>query len=167
MTTPAFASLTDELADAGFLLLGGFVPEEKDSVPPLADGNASKDLLLIGSTGPSLGPALRRSPEYTDNQADPLDRYTRRVLGKIASGSGFAVLFPFDGPPYHPFQRWAMRCGGFSQSPLGVLAHTEFGPWSGFRAVFLSPVPLRGLSRSGETGPCETCSDKPVWRYAR
>jgi hypothetical protein len=161
MTTPAFATLKDDLADAGFLVMGGFEPGEKDAVPPLADGNVPRTLILIGSTGPSLGPALRRSPEHADNQPDPLDRYTRRTLSNIGSRFGFTVLFPFEGPPYHPFQRWAMRCGGFSQSPLGVLAHIEFGPWSGFRAVFLSPLQTQGFLQSGKAGPCETCVDKP------
>ncbi|WP_422384293.1 hypothetical protein [Roseibium album] len=161
MATPVAATIEKDLAAAGFLSLGGFMPEDADGVPALSDGAATRALLLIGSTGPSLGPVLRLSPEYSDNCPDPLDRYTRRVLGTMASRYGFQILFPFDGPPYHPFQRWAVRCGGFSQSPLGVLAHTEFGPWSGFRAVFLSSSPSDLLTRTSRQGPCETCVDKP------
>ncbi|MES0812851.1 hypothetical protein ABLO27_25385 [Roseibium sp. SCPC15] len=161
MKEPAAVELTDSLAAAGFLCLGGFEPGPDDLVPDRADGCPVKSLLLIGSTGPSLWPFLSQSPEHRDGKPDPLDRYTRRVLWDLATGNGFDVLFPFDGPPYHPFQQWALRCGGFSQSPLGVLAHTDYGPWTGFRAAFLSSDPESDAAASLAPGPCETCHDKP------
>ncbi|MES0883665.1 hypothetical protein [Roseibium sp. SCP14] len=161
MKQPAEALLTEGLAAVGFLHLGTFEPKPQDEVPDLANGQTTKTFLLIGSTGPSLWPSLTASPERCDGEPDPLDRYTRRVLGEVAVRNGFDVLFPFDGPPYHPFQRWALRCGGFSQSPLGVLAHTDYGPWTGFRAAFLSPVSMVEVAVEKESSPCETCRDKP------
>lgn len=160
MREPVAAKLTKSLAATGFLCLGGFEPQSGDLVPDRPSGKV-KTLLLIGSTGPSLWPVLRHSTEFTDGKPDPLDRYTRRTLGDLAGEFGFGVLFPFDGPPYHPFQQWAMKCGGFSQSPLGVLAHHALGPWAGFRAALLSAIPLRELTQTSQAGPCETCEDKP------
>ncbi|MEM9635752.1 MAG: hypothetical protein AAGA50_30805 [Pseudomonadota bacterium] len=161
MNDPVAAKLTESLAAAGFLCLGGFEPGPSDQVPALANGQSVNSLYLIGSTGPSLWPFLCRSPEYSDDEPDPLDRYTRRVLRNLATDLGYEVLFPFDGPPYHPFQRWALKCGGFSQSPLGVLAHTNYGPWAGFRAVFLSSGRTFDGTGTHSSGPCETCHDKP------
>ncbi|WP_395175375.1 hypothetical protein [Roseibium alexandrii] len=161
MNTPAATRFSEKLVAAGFLLFGGFKPEDTDLVPETGTGSTSKTLLIIGSTGPGLWPAFKSAPEAEDGQPDPMDRYTRRVLSKIADGFGFQPLFPFDGPPYHPFQKWALKCGGFSQSPFGLLTHTRYGPWAGLRAAFLSaddpdiPTPRETL------GPCVTCQEKP------
>ncbi len=161
MTGPALAELTDKLAGAGFLLLGGFDPGTSDSLPTLSAGDPAASLLLVGSTGPSLWPVFSQSPEYQDGVNEPLDRYTKRVLGRIAADNGHDVVFPFEGPPYYPFQQWALRCGGFSQSPLGPMVHATYGPWLGFRAAFISAdrTPIQDPSNSA--GPCETCSEKP------
>ncbi|MHA7776134.1 hypothetical protein [Roseibium sp. M-1] len=161
MTEPAAAALNEALAAAGFFCLGGFVPKAEDDIPALSDGRVTQTLLLIGSTGPSIWPVLTASPEYQDGKADPLDRYTKRTLLAVADPFGFEALFPFEGPPYHPFQQWALNCGGFSRSPMGVLAHRHFGPWAGFRAVFLVPELLAGLTTPPGQGPCENCTAKP------
>ncbi|GAB2186823.1 hypothetical protein [Roseibium sp. LAB1] len=161
MTRPAAAKLEQDLAAAGFLLLGGFAPDGTVAVPSLANGKEVRSLLLIGSTGPSIWPRLTQSPEYESGQPDSLDRYTRRSLLDLAEASGYEPVFPFEGPPYYPFQQWAMKCGGFSQSPLGVLAHRTYGPWTGFRAAFLSNKPLWAETSDGLPGPCEACKDKP------
>lgn len=161
MTEPAAAELIERLAAAGFLCLGGFEPVASSLVPPLPGGGVARSLVLIGSTGPSIWPAFSASPEYADGNPNPLDRYTERVLSDIACAFALTTLFPFAGPPYHPFQKWALACGGFSQSPLGVLAHETYGPWAGFRAVFLSAEALPLPAASRPDGPCDTCSDKP------
>lgn len=157
------------LGDAGFLVLGA-VPEAvpgvepgtvAGTVPAIGGKDARVHLTLIGSTGPGLWPVFRKSPEYLDDRPDPLDRYTDRVLRAIAERLACRVLFPFEGPPYLPFQQWAMQCGGFSQSPLGVLAHRTYGPWAGFRAAFLSAEPLCEPAPPSSDGPCHTCEDKP------
>lgn len=161
MTAPASAELLEALAGAGFLCLGGFETADGADLLPLAGGTPARSLLLIGSTGPSVWPKLTTSSEAADGAADPLDRYTRRVLTAIAAAEDLDVVFPFDGPPYHPFQQWAKRCGGFSQSPMGVLAHHDYGPWTGFRAAFLSARPLAFQAGAPAAGPCESCEEKP------
>lgn len=161
MSDPALAKLNDDLAAAGFLLLGSFEPSADDGVPDIADGRPARALSLVGSTGPSLWGPLTSAPEYRDGVPHPMDRYTKRELTRLAAGHGRDVLFPFEGPPYYPFQQWALKCGGFSQSPLGVLAHETYGPWTGFRAAFLSAERVIDKQSSGETGPCEGCRDRP------
>lgn len=153
--------LDDKLAAAGFLLLGGLHREPAEDFPGISGTGFPETLLLIGSTGPGIWPTFSASLEFSDGAADPLDRYTRRVLSDIADDMAVEVVFPFEGPPYHPFQRWALAAGGFSQSPLGVLVHERYGPWSGFRAAFLSSERLVLPDVIAAEGPCLTCADKP------
>ncbi|GAA0785991.1 hypothetical protein E1180_03080 [Roseibium denhamense] len=161
MNEPAAARLITDLTAAGFSVMGTFSPSEGDGLPPLPDGRKATSVWLIGSTGPSLWPVFIQSSEYTDGNPDPMDRYTKRVIGTLSKAHGLDSLYPFEGPPYFPFQQWAIRCGGFSQSPLGVLAHEDFGPWAGFRAALLSAAPQDEANQRKKTGPCPTCTAKP------
>ncbi|EFO33403.1 conserved hypothetical protein [Roseibium sp. TrichSKD4] len=158
--TPA-AEIEKQVSAAGFLVVGSFLPEDKIELPRLSDPSASLALVLIGSAGPAFWQAFQKSPEFSDANPDPMDRFTRRVLTQIAADLGLEVLFPFDGPPYYPFQRWAKACGGFSQSPLGVLAHETYGPWLGLRGAFVVPSARESTPEMAVDGPCVTCADKP------
>lgn len=159
---PARATrLSKALARAGFIALGGFHPVRQDGVPEVCAGEPTRTLLLIGSIGPLFFRAFSASIEAADGGPDPLDRYTARLLREMAGEFGFTPVFPFDGPPWHPFQQWAMKAGGFSRSPMGVLAHKTYGPWAGFRAAFLSAEHFGTFEANGTAGPCETCLDKP------
>lgn len=155
------AGLGDRLARAGFCLLGQFAPAPGDAVPGARAGHAARAVLVVGSLSNPLFEIFGTSPEAIDGLPDPLDRFTRRVLTGLAGSEGLGIVFPFDGPPYHPFQRWALKAGGFSRSPMGVLAHHEFGPWTGLRAALLSPEPMAVPASLPEQGPCPTCSDTP------
>lgn len=68
-----------------------------------------------------------------------LDAWTRRVLEPLAGDLGAGVVYPFGGPPFHPFQRWAMKAEGLRPSPIGVLMHPEHGPWHAYRPPSCSP----------------------------
>jgi hypothetical protein len=154
------AGIGRRLARAGFLVAGGFAPEPDDNVPALPDGAPAAAVLVVGSLSNTVLPILKERPEWRDGAPDPLDRYTRAALTAIAEDEQLGVVFPFDGPPWHPFQRWALRTGGFSRSPLGILADELHGPWLGLRAALLSREALPATGRSGD-GPCPTCSDPP------
>lgn len=165
MTGPArdgawLAGLGGRLARAGFLLAGGFHPAPDDDVPACPDGASAATVLMVGSLSNTLLPILKGRPEWRDGAPDPLDRYTRSALAALAEEERLGVVFPFDGPPWHPFQRWASRVGGFSRSPMGVLADEPHGPWLGLRAALLSRevLPVTG---GGRDGPCPTCADTP------
>ena len=118
-------------------------------------------LALVGNIGSSYWPAFSRSPEYTDGAADPLDRWSRRIAGQIASKHALEPVFPFDGPPYLPFQQWASRAEGLAASPLGILIHPEHGLWHSYRFALLgeaipgAPQPVEARS------PCHGCKDRP------
>ncbi|MTI43305.1 hypothetical protein JM93_03726 [Roseibium hamelinense] len=159
--TDAAGSLTDDLAATGFTLLGGFAPDSDDLASLSPHDPPVTQVIMIGSLAPLLWEPFLASAEYKDGLADPLDRYTRRVLGGLASAFSMTAAFPFDGPPYHPFQKWALRCGGFSPSPIGVLAHHEFGPWAGLRAAFFASGDALALDTRSAQGPCPDCVAKP------
>jgi len=161
MDLAAATRFSKKLVAAGFLSVGGFHPDEPGELPETASGAVARTVLVIGSTGTGLWPAFRASPEASDGKPDPMDRYTRRVLSDLAAEFNFLPLFPFEGPPFHPFQQWALRCGGFSRSPFGVLAHVKYGPWAGLRAAFLSPERFGTFEALETPGPCVTCREKP------
>ena len=148
--------LTARLTELGLVLRGGFHPLPEDDVPALPDGAPTATLLMIGSVGPKLWEQVRQDPEATG--PDPINRWTEGVLGGLSD----AVLFPFGGPPYHPFQRWARRADPeLTSSPLGILIHPEFGLWHALRAALQFRRHLELPAASTRPSPCASCADRP------
>jgi hypothetical protein len=149
------------LAAAGLSHRGGFHPTAEDGLPALRNGAPPATVILVGDIGGRLWPAFSRSAEANDNAPDPLDRWTRRVVDEIAHRTDALPLYPFGGPPYWPFQRWAQRAEPVFPSPLGILIHPAYGLWHAYRAALLLAqtldLPPRALSQS----PCESCVAKP------
>ena len=113
---------------------------------------------LVGNNGSSYWPEFRRSPEFGDGGPDPLDRWSKRVAANIADEFSLQPIFPSDGPPYFPFQRWAQRAEGLSASPLGILIHPQRGLWHSYRfALLCDLIPTRPENDS----PCLDCQSKP------
>ena len=144
-----YAALAAELAPSGFVLRGGFHPSPDDGVPVLMDGSAAATLILVGSVGPALWQLVRGSSE-----PDPIDRYTRRAVTSLAAHFEAEALFPFGGPPWHPFQRWAIRAEALERSPLGVLIHPEYGLWHAYRAALLFREAIELPEPAPGAGPC-------------
>lgn len=146
------------LADTPFLARGGFHPE--DGVPLLPEGEAIGTVVMIGNAGGALWEAFAATvPEPAGR--DPLDDWTKTVLAPVAARLGARPVYPSDGPPYMPFQRWAMRAEPVSPSPLGVLIHPEYGLWHAYRAAFLFPEKLALPPRAAAASPCESCAERP------
>jgi hypothetical protein len=91
-----------------------------------------------------------------------LDDWTREVVSPLAAELGARAVFPFEGPPYWPFQRWAQRAEPVFPSPLGILIHPRFGLWHGYRAalVFTERLPL-SPPEDVASSPCASCAEKP------
>ncbi len=119
-------------------------------------GGAGQTLILIGPDEPAFWPIFQSSAEAGDNAPDPLDRWSARVLGKVAQQVGGTALFPFGGPPFQPFFSWAERCGTCWPSPIQFLVHESAGLFVSFRGAIILPG-LLPLASTG-TKPCASCA---------
>ena len=155
------AAVERATAIAGLHLRGGFYPTAGDGVPALADGRTPATVVLIGNIGRSLWPEFSGSAEAADGAPDPLNRWTLRVIGGIAREVGAVPLFPFGGPPYLPFQRWAMKAEAVAPSPLGILIHPDYGLWHAYRGALAFAERLALPSRVERPRPCDSCPDRP------
>jgi len=153
-------ALQEALAREGLITRGGFRPQPEDGLPSLPDGSPARYILLVGNAGSDLWKEFVSSPEYQDGKADPLDRWTERTVEGLAAGFGAVALFPFSGPPYFPFQRWAQRGEAVFPSPLGLLVHPAYGLWHAYRAALLLPESVEIDQREAES-PCLSCAGKP------
>lgn len=155
------AEIGDALARQGLLLRGGFQPAEEDGVPAMPGGTPARAVVIAGNAGPAMWRHFAAAPEAGDGDADPLDRWTRRVLEGIAGGFGARALFPFDGPPYLPIQRWAARAEPVFRSPLGLFIHPTYGLWHAYRGALALAEPVALPPRDEAASPCESCRDRP------
>jgi hypothetical protein len=152
--------LEERLAALGLAPRGRFQPEPGDGVPPLPDGTAAGTLVMVGSVGGTFWPHLQAAQEAKG--PDPIDRWTERVLGEVAAGIGATALFPFGGPPHHPFQRWARRADPeLATSPLGILIHPDHGLWHALRGALLLRQRLEPPAVEPRPSPCLSCATKP------
>jgi ferredoxin len=146
-------SLAEVQAAAGaarLSILGGFHPDP--------DEGLGGTLFLLGP-GPDFWHHFAQSPEMRDGHPDPLDRWSRRVVTRIAEVVGARPLFPFGEPPFHPFFSWATRTGRIWQSPVNFLVHAEQGLWVSFRGA-LAFEGMLDLPPTMER-PCDSCPDQP------
>lgn len=154
----AMAAIYETLSNAAearhLRLLGGFHPGPEYGVPVRCE-----TLLLVGPAEPAFWPAFQHSPEYRDGAPDPLDRWSKRVLGDWADTLGATAVFPSDGPPYAPFIAWAKATGRVHNSPAGILVHDLAGLMVSFRGALalrqhidLPPAP---------PSPCDSCLHRP------
>jgi hypothetical protein len=145
---------------AGLVLRGGFHLVPEDGLPAGPGGVPAQTLLLLGMVGAEGWAAFSASPEAALPE-HPLDRWTRRVTEELAARLDAGALFPFEGPPYWPFQRWAMRAEPVAVSPLGILIHPAYGLWHAYRAALLFGRRLQLPAPAPQPSPCEACADKP------
>ncbi len=154
------ATVEAALRAAGLTPRGGFHPAADDGVPALADGRAAGTLVLAGNVGGSLWQAFSRGREAAD-EPNALDGWSRRVLSVLAGKFGGHAIFPSDGPPYLPFQRWAQRAEPVHPSPIGPLIHPDHGLWHAYRGALAFGERLDLPPRDTRPSPCESCADKP------
>ena len=112
-------------------------------------------ILLLGPYEPGFWAAYTNTSEACDGAADPIDRWSKRVIGALAQRWGGVAEFPSDGPPYPPFQAWARTSGRAWDSPVGMLVHDTAGLWVSYRGAIRLPclLDLPGTYAN----PCLTC----------
>lgn len=138
-------------ADRHLAVFGGFHPGPDDRVP-----HDAGTLLLLGPKEPGFWPHVSAEPEFADQRPDPLDRWSRRIIGQLACDLGAKALFPFGGPPWHPFIAWAKRTDRAWQSPVALLVHDQAGLMVSYRGA-LALKDRIALPDPPAAAPCETC----------
>lgn len=131
-------------------ILGGFHAKEDPSLP-----KGTRTLLLLGPAEPGFWAHLQAQPEW-DGAPDPLDRWSRRAIGRLACDLGAKALFPFGGPPYHPFFRWALQSGRIWESPVRLLVHADQGLMVSFRGALALKQQLSLPPPAAR--PCDSCA---------
>ena len=144
---PELARITDS-AQRHRLACFGALHLDADELPGCAS------LVLLGPAEPGFWAHVTATPEFADGAPDPLDRWSRRVIGaladELACEIGARALFPFGGPPWHPFIGWARRSGRAWPSPVGLLVHDTAGLMLSYRGALALPeriaLPPRGCA---------------------
>lgn len=150
---PSYATVASAFRESGLIVRGGFHPVAGDGVP----GKAGT-LILIGNAGPEL---WERFEPVAHDGDDPLDHWSKQVIDAAAAQVGAVPLYPFDGPPFMPFQRWAQKADSVYPSPIGMLIHPGHGLWHAYRGALVFAARI-DLPQSKKTpSPCVTCVEKP------
>lgn len=157
-------NLAERLRPFGLVLRGGFHPAATDGVPPLGDGRPATSLVLVGNVGRPEGDPMWRAfaAARLDHPGDhPMNDWTRAAIDPLARSLGAEALYPFDGPPHLPFQRWAMKAEPVAPSPIGLLIHPVHGLWHAYRAALAFAERLDLPARESAAAPCDACVDRP------
>lgn len=148
------AAVRDALQPHFLTVMGGFPAGADEALPP-----GTRSLLLVGPQEPGFWPHVRATAEFNDGNADPLDRWSARVLATVAENLGGTALFPFGGPPWHPFIAWAKRSGRAWSSPVGLLVHDEAGLFVSYRGALA--LPQRVTLPPAPPCQCDSCTAQP------
>ncbi len=154
----ALAAIVESIERCGLAARGAIALDASDRPADLEGVNA---IVLVGAAGAGGWSAFADSAEAADGRPDPLDRWSRRVIDALALALGARALYPFDGPPYLPFQRWAMRAEAVHVSPLGMLIHPDYGLWHSYRGALGLADPIAIPALAPRASPCETCPARP------
>lgn len=161
--TSDYDNICEALSAAGISGRGAFHPSADDQVPDCGFATGVGTVVLAGNVGGAMWSVFEAGRRDEDN---PLDQWTERVLGGIVQDlkpvyGEITALYPSDGPPYHPFQQWAMRSEPVFPSPIGPLMHPDHGLWHAYRGALAFEAKLGIPMREDRDNPCDSCADKP------
>tara|TARA_B100000886_G_scaffold281535_1_gene205634 strand:- start:39 stop:584 length:546 start_codon:yes stop_codon:yes gene_type:complete len=91
-------------------------------------------ILRIGPEKLFFWDVLKKSREYKDNKENPLDKWSKKPIEKIAIKLSARSFFPFEAP-FQPFIDWAKECLTMGSSPVRLLVHKEKGLFISFRGA--------------------------------
>lgn len=140
-----YASINGKLKNNGLILRGGFNQNDQTT-------------LLIGPDEPAFWEYFRNSSEYKDDLSNPMDRFSKRVIGQLSSEINSTAVYPSDGPPYAPFYSWAVLTGKAFVSPLKLLVHEEVGLMISYRGALVLDQSIE-IPTNSERSPCESCNE--------
>lgn len=149
------------LAANGLILRGGFSFGDDETAPVGFSGAPARSVLLIGQAGAAPWPHFQHWRERQARDiANPLDSWSREVIGAVAQEFGARAVSPSD-RPYLPFQQWAMRAERLKPSPLGILMHPTYGLWHAYRGALLFEDGISVAEPHAAIHLCDICVEKP------
>ncbi|MBB6464764.1 ferredoxin [Aminobacter lissarensis] len=161
MPPPDVDQISAALAAHGLIQRGGFVLSNGDVAPDGPSDKPARSVLLVGQTGAAPWSHFQRWREAQPvNLQNPLDSWSREVIGAVAREFGARAVSPSD-KPFLPFQQWAMRAEGLRPSPLGILIHPEYGLWHAYRGALLFEIELPFGEVREQSHLCDLCIGKP------
>lgn len=141
----------DALAPFGLTITGHLDPRDLEPQSDLAQ------IALVGADGERMWSVFAESREYSDGRPHPMDRWSARVIGEAADRLGAVALFPFSGPPWQPFQRWASLGEGAKMSPVAMQVSPTRGLWMSYRGALGFAEPLYSQADRAPD-PCLDCA---------
>jgi len=155
----SFDELSQRASALGLAVRGAFLPNagELDQALP---GVSAGTVVLLGFTGGLQWEQFRDSAEAHDGEPNPLDRWSRRLIGSLAREFGAVDVYP-SGSPTLPFQRLASRAEPVHQSPIGLLIHPRWGLWHAYRGALVLEERIELPRLEPKAHPCTTCAAKP------
>jgi hypothetical protein len=157
VTSAEIETVFTAIRRTGLIPRGALALTDEERAGELAD---LRTIVLAGMVGREGWDAFAASPEASDGLADPLDRWSRRVMEALAVELGAKALFPFGGPPFLPFQQWAQRAEPVHSSPIGLLIHPHYGLWHSYRGALGFSEALNAPEPTPVLGPCEACAGR-------
>jgi hypothetical protein len=143
------------LADAGFDIVHRFDARAVSRELGLDLGGPLG--ILIGNTR-ALWPIFLARADL--DVADPLDRYTERVIEAVAPGLRCWFAHRRYAGAFLPFQRIAVAAGLGTKSPTELVIHPVYGPWFALRAVLTGEGAPPARARLAPVCRCEAvCHD--------
>jgi hypothetical protein len=144
--------LDQALAGFGLQQRGHFQVGPDDGLPDPTPAECSL-LVLIGNVGSTFWPHFADSNESQDGLPHPLDRWSQRIGEALATQCGGKAFYPFGGPPYCSFLRWAAKAEALGSSPLGLRIHPVYGLWHAYRFALQIPLTSGPFGQEGQKPP--------------
>ena len=152
------AQVETALEKTGLVNLAAFHPSPDEDIPIPAGASHAETVVLVGNGGGSMWQNFGSSRPTGEH---PLDQWSTKTLKTLAAQFSARMILPHEGPPYAPFQRWALRSGQVHQSPIGILIHTKFGLWHSYRGALIFAHRLDLPPTDDSASPCSSCEEKP------
>ncbi len=155
-----YDDIDEAICITGLTPRGGFHPQPEDEVPDVLPGIPCATLVLAGNAGPEMWRRFNSSAER-NLPVDPLNGFSRRVVGELAEKLNAKAIYPFTGPPFLPFLRWAQKAEPVWPSPIGPLIHAEYGLWHAYRGALAFASRIVLPAREHAECPCDSCISRP------
>ena len=159
-----YTEIEKSLAPHGLIGRGGFHPEADEGFADFTD-HPVETIVIIGNEGPAMwapflasGPDLAGANPLNDH---PMNNWAQSVIDPIAARLTATPVYPWQGPPWPPFQRWSKRAEPIWSSPIGMLIHPEYGLWHAYRGALLLRERIEIPVQPDKDRPCDSCENRP------